>query len=322
MIFLLYGADSFRRKQKLKELQDRFMAAVDPLGQSLVYVDAKQASPKEIREKMAGGSLFTAKRMVILEDAFANKDEALFSGLLETCQKQAGADDNAIVFNENDISPTKLKAEAKKLFAWLGKQPFVQEFKPLNNIQVLDFAKKSIAAKGGRISPSALALLISRTENDLWRLDNEIKKLIAASGGSNIDNALVEELVKGETEENIFALTDALGSRNRAAALQLLEEQFAAGLSAEYLLAMFQRQFKIMLQLKILQAEGRLSEAQLASKLKLHPFVVKKSLSQGSRFTLTELKQGLEGLLDLDFRNKQGKAEIKSELYAIVASLS
>lgn len=322
MIFLLHGADSFRRRQKLNELKERFMAAVDTLGQSLIVIDGKQTNPRELQEKISGGSLFTKKRMVIIEDIFANKNEAVFTQLLNLCIKNAGAEDNALIFSEEEISPAKIKAEAKKLYAWLLKQPYVQEFKPLNNAQTSNFAKKEIASQGGTISPSALALLIARTGNDLWRLDNEIKKLIAAGQGKIIDNTSVQDLVKGEIEDNIFALTDALGAKNRILALQLLEEQFAAGLSAEYILAMFQRQIKIMLEIKIIQSENHLSETQLAGKLKLHPFVIKKGLVQSAHFSLAELQHYLSNLLNLDFLNKQGRADIKSELYALVAALA
>jgi len=322
MIFLLHGADSFRRQQKLKELKLRFMSAVDALGQSLITLDGRQASPAELQEKISSGSLFTKKRMVVLEDVFSNKNEAVFNAALQLCIKNAGAEDNALIFNENEISSSKLKAEAKKLYTWLLKQPFVQEFKLLNNTQVLDFAKKEIENGGGKIAPSALSLLISRTSNDLWRLNNEIKKLLAAGRGKTIDTALIQSLVQNEIEDNIFALTDAFGSKNGKLALQLLEEQFISGLSAEYILAMCQRQFKIILQLKKLQTQNRLSESQLAEKLKLHPFVVKKSNSQSNKFSLEELNHYFHLFLALDLKNKQGKADLKSELYALAASLA
>jgi len=322
MVFLLHGADSFRRRQKLNELKERFMATVDILGQSLIVLDGQQVGAQELQEKISSGSLFTKKRMIVLENIFANKNEAVFTLLLKLTIKNAGAEDNALVFSEDELSPTKLKAEAKKLHAWLLKQPFVQEFKPLNNTQVFDFASKEIKARGSQISPSALSLLIARVGNDLWRLDNEISKLCAASENKLINDLLVQDLVKAEIEDNIFALTDALGAKNGRLVLRLLEEQFAAGLSAEYLLAMFQRQFKIMLQIKAMQAESHLSETQLASKLKLHPFVVKKGLNQSSKFTLIELQRQLDNLFAIDYKNKQGRADIKGELYALAAALA
>ena len=321
MIFFLYGADSFRRRQKLNELKERFMSAVDALGQSLIVLDGAQVSPQILQEKISSGSLFTKKRMVVIENIFLNKNEAVFITLLSICNKNAGADDNAIVFNEGEIIVSKLKAEAKKLNTLLKKQPFVQGFSLLSGRNLLAFAQKEIQKQKGKIEARALSLLCNRVGDDLWRLNNEIAKLTACAGEKMIDQALVEDMVKSETDDNIFALTDALGTKNIKLALQLLEEQFSAGLSAEYILVMFQRQFKIMLEIRIAQNQGTANEAQIASKLKLHPFVVKKTASQSNQFSLEELNRHWNQLLDLDFRNKQGRADIKSELYALIAGL-
>ncbi|HOD87330.1 MAG TPA: DNA polymerase III subunit delta [Candidatus Magasanikbacteria bacterium] len=322
MIFLLHGADSFRRQQKLNELKQRFMSAIDSLGQSLIILDGRQTSDAELQEKISSGSLFTKKRMVIVEDIFSNKNEAIFETAWQLCKKNSGTEDNALIFNENEITVSKLKTGAKKLYNWLLQQPFVQEFKLLNNAQVLNFAQKEIENQGGKISPNALSLLIARTGNDLWRLNNEIQKLTAAGKNKIIDESLIQALVKNEVEDNIFALTDAFGYKNSKLALKLLEEQFIAGLSAEYILAMCQRQFKIILQIKQIQNQNRLSEAQLASQLKLHPFVIKKSNSQANKFSLNELDHYFQTFLELDYKNKQGKTDLKSELYALAASLS
>jgi len=321
MIFFLYGSDSFRRRQKLNELKERFMSAVDALGQSLIVLDGKEVNPQILQEKISSGSLFTKKRMIVLENIFANKNETVFTLLLNVCAKNAGADDNAIVFNETDIVASKLKAEAKKLNTWLKKQPFVQEFKALSAPQVIAFARKEIQNQGGTIEADALNILCTRTGNDLWQLNNEIAKLTAAAGDKPITKDLVEGLVKNEIDDNIFALTDALGSKNIKMSLQLLEEQFAAGLSAEYILAMFLRQFKIMLEIKVIQNQGSVSESMIANKLKLHPFVAKKGVSQSNKFSLKELSDLWEQLLELDFRQKKGQADIKSELYALIAGL-
>jgi DNA polymerase-3 subunit delta len=321
MIFFLYGADSFRRRQKLNELKERFMSTVDTLGQSLIVIDGAQTTPQILQEKINSGSLFTKKRMVVIENIFLNKNETVFTTLLNICTKNAGADDNAIVFNEAEIVVSKLKAEAKKLNTLLKKQPFVQEFGLLNGNRLLAFAQKEIQKQKGKIEARALSLLCNRVGSDLWRLNNEIAKLTAYAGEKTIDQALVEKMVKSETDDNIFSLTDALGAKNIKLALQLLEKQFAAGLSAEYILVMFQRQFKIMLEIKITQNQGTTNESQIASKLKLHPFVVKKTSSQSNKFSLKELNNYWNQLLNVDFRNKQGHADIKSELYALVAGL-
>lgn len=318
MIFFLHGPDSFRRRQKLNELKDKFMTALDPLGQSLLHLDGAKSSIKELSDHLSSGSLFTKKRMLIIENIFQNKQDDIFPALLKICQKNNNADDNALIFIEEEIKKSSLKTEAKKFATWLLKQPYVQEFKTLNNLQLSNFAKEKIKAKNSQISPSALSLLISKTGNDLWRLNNEIEKLSAASKNQIIDNSLVESLIHGEMEENIFALIDALVAKNNNLALRLLEEQILAGLSQDYILAMLQRQIKILLIIKTLQTKDKLSEKELVTNLKLHPFVIKKSLEQSKKFSLPELHDYWQELLRIDLGNKRGKIDVKSELYALL----
>jgi DNA polymerase-3 subunit delta len=318
MIFLLHGSDSFRRQIKIQELKEKFMAAVDPLGQSFSIIDGSKSSLSELGDQLSGGSLFTKKRMLIIENIFLNKQENLFSDLLLICTKNTQAENNALVFNEGEIKVTTLKAEAKKLYNWFLKQPYVQEFKPLNNSQLLNFAQKEIEKKKGQINPTSLSLLISKTGNDLWRLNNEINKLLAAANGQLIDKDLINQLVKGDIEENIFALTDALVSKNNGLALRLLEEQLLAGLSEEYILSMLQRQVKLMLEIKKLQHNNINQEKAIALALKVHPFVAKKSWQQSQGFSQLELENYWETLLELDFNNKRGQVDIKSELYALI----
>lgn len=320
MIFFLYGSDSFRRRQKLKALIQHFQDKVDKLGQSLSFIDAPKATLRDIQEKIGSASLFAKKRMLVIEDVFANKNEAVIKLLAEKAASQVEQEANILVFTSDEIKETQLKAEAKKLYRWLKKQPYAQEFKSLNNVQLLDFAKKSIEEKGGKIAMRTLSLLIARTGDDLWRLDNEVSKLIALSQGGVITEEMINELISSESEENIFAFTDALSNKNRALALQLLEEQFAAGLSENYILAMCQRQFKIMLEIKMLQQEKGKS-ANVAKELKLHPYVARKSQTQSLKFNLEELSEYLERLMKLDLNIRKGKADIKSELYLLVSQL-
>lgn len=320
MIFLLHGSESFRRQKKLQELKNKYIDKLDPLGQSLSILDGAKLSAKNLSDSLSSGSLFTKKRMVVIENIFENKQESLFSILVELIKKNEGDDDNIIIFNEDLIKKTALQASAKKLLNYLLKQPYVQEFKNLNNFQLSLFVKEIINEKKAKINNSALNLLILKIGNNLYRLNNETNKLIAAANGQEISNILVEELIKGETEENIFALTDALGAKNKALALRLLEEQLDAGLSLQYILAMLQRQIRIILSIKYLKSGNNLSDNQIVHSLKLHPFVIKKALQQSNNFSLTELKNYWQNLLDIDLDNKKGKSDIKSELYALLVS--
>lgn len=306
----------------LQELKNKFIKDIDKESNSLSVLDGIATSLKEIGEKINTGSLFVKKRLVVIENIFKNKKTKIFTELADYLKKFSVSDDNIIIFIDEELNTKDkpLKADAKKLFAFFSKQKFVQEFKTLSNLQLLSFIKKETASYGKEMSTAAATLLINLSGAELWTMASEIKKLSFYSANKIISENDVKELCSGAISEDIFALTDALSAKNKALALKLLEEQYAAGLSEEYLIAMLIRQFKILLQIRS-ALDNNLGQTEMASRLKLHPFVLKKGMAQVKNFSAPSLKNCLNELVRLDFSNKTGRGQIKTELMLLISGL-
>ncbi|MFA5131531.1 MAG: DNA polymerase III subunit delta [Patescibacteria group bacterium] len=322
MIIFLHGADTFRSHRMLQDMKKKFINDVDPNANSLNVLDGQNTSLKEIGEKINTGSLFVKKRLIIIENIFKNKKTKIFSELAEYLKKFVSDGDNIIIFSDEEVSGKNkvLKADAKKLFTFLNKQKFAQEFAPLSNLQLLAFIKKESAAYDKEIGASAASRLINLSGGDLWIIAGEIKKLAFYTSAKIINEADVSTLSTGTVNDDIFALTDALSAKNKNLALKLIEEQYAAGLSDEYLIAMLIRQFKILLQIRA-ALDSRLSQTEMASQLKLHPYVIKKGMFQAKNFSLSDLKNYLNQLIHLDFSLKNGLSQIKTELMLLISTL-
>lgn len=322
MIIFLYGVDTFRSYRLLQEMKNKFIKDTDQAALSLSYLDGRNASLKEVSEKINTGSLFVKKRLIIIENIFKNKKGDLFEKLETYLKKIAANEEIIIIFRDEEIANQEksLKAAGKKLLTFLKKQKFVQEFKPLNNLQLMSFIKKEAALYDKEFLSKAAASLLVITGGNLWSLANEIKKLSFYSQAKIITEKDVQELCVGPVNEDIFALTDALSAKNKTLALRLLEEQCAAGLSDEYLISMLIRQFKILLQLRG-ALDDNLSQAVINKKIKLHPYVIKKGLMQARNFSSATLKAGLNRLIYLDFANKNGLSQIKTELMLLIAGM-
>ncbi len=322
MIIFLYGADTFRSHRMLQEMKNKFIKDIDKESNSLSLLDGQTVTLKEISEKINTGSLFVKKRLIIIENIFKNKKTKLFAELADYLKKFSASDENILIFIDEELNSKEkpLKADAKKLFTFLSKQKYAQEFKPLSNIQLLNFIKKEATGYKKEIGAAAASLLINLAGGDLWVIASEVKKLSFYASAGLISENDVRELCAGTISDDIFALTDALSVKNKTQALKLLEEQYAAGLSEEYLIAMLVRQFKILLQIRD-AIDANLSQAEMTSRLKLHPFVVKKGLSQARNFSADNLKRCLNELVGLDFFNKTGRSQIKTELMLLISSL-
>lgn len=338
MILFLYGQDSFRSRRKLNEVKEKFLREVDPSGNSLNMVDGETATIGKINESAGAGTLFARKRMVVIENLFSNKSQNIFEAVYEYF-KNKKSDDNIVIFWDNLVKlkkgkvkeeaikldssgrEKKLSGGALKLFNFLAKQKFAQQFSSLSNTEASLWIKKEVEARDGKISSQAAQLLSAFAGGDLWQADNEIGKLLNyIKTGEIIEPADIELLAKGKFDENIFALTDAISNKNAAAAVKLLEEQKEAGLADSYLLAMIIRQIKILLQIRQALDSGD-SPRKIMSALKLHPFVAQKGMGQARRFTLPALKNILNELVKIDFNMKSGRADAKTGLSLMIARM-
>lgn len=163
-----------------------------------------------------------------------------------------------------------------KLFKFLSEQKYAQNFKKLSNTETAVWIKE-FTAREAKVKPQAVLNLASMFGSDLWQLNNEIEKLInfkkaqlLPESEAVISEEDVEALSRGKIDENIFALSDAIGNKNKAQAIKLLEQEMEAGVAEQYLLTMIIRQFKILLQVKEAIDAG-MSQRKITSQLHFHP---------------------------------------------------
>jgi DNA polymerase III subunit delta len=322
MIIFLYGDDTFRSRKKLIELKEKFKREVDPSGNSLVTLDGGNINIEKINEVINTSSLFANKRMVIIENIFFNKSKSIFDQLKDALSNKDKKDsENIIIFLDYTSDDVK---KTNKLFQFLKKQKYSQNFKSFSNTEATNWVKKTVEERGGKIKHQAALALVSLLANNLWQISNEINKLINYKNGqacllqdgqcdANINEEDVERLVRGKFDENIFNLTDAISNKNKALAVKLFEQEIDAGLTESYLIHMIIRQFRILLQVRQGLDNGWNSR-KIISQLKQHPFVVQKCMTQVRNFSLDILKNILHNLVLIDKSVKSGRGEVKSAI--------
>jgi DNA polymerase-3 subunit delta len=182
---------------------------------------------------------------------------------------------------------------------------------------------KRVEQKQGHISREAAHLLAVNAGNNLDILDNELDKLVAFkdNGEGTIELVDVLHLSPYVAEANIFDLVDALGNRNGKRASLLLQQKLNEGTDPLYLFSMFVRQFRLLIQVKELADAGYRPQG-IAREIKQHSFVVGKLFQQARGFSMAELEQIYEHLLDIDIAVKTGEADMRTALDLLVANLT
>ena len=90
MIIYIYGEDTFRAHEYLKDQVAKFKAARDPQGYNVVFLDCAKAEPGKVLSELMATPFLAEKRMVVLENILTNNNKDLLGDLIERVKNQSG----------------------------------------------------------------------------------------------------------------------------------------------------------------------------------------------------------------------------------------
>lgn len=308
MIIFLYGKDTFQSRRQLTKMVEKFTADRDPQGLNTVRLDAEKEQGGKILEQVLAQPFLAEKRMVVVENLLVSKQKETRAELLARIEEKRLPENNVIIFWEGtDKFKTK---DAKAFFDRLLQEKYTQHFEPLAHAKLEAWIVSECEARGGSVERNAARYLAKHVGGDMWRLSALIDQLVAYKNGETIAVSDAELFLDEKVDNNIFNLIDAIVGKQPKHVFAMIEEQYRSGKDAGYIFAMILRQFRILLELRdVFEREGETQSGQLAKRLGLHPFVVKKSLPLVRRYPLSELEDIYERLLAIDIDTKTGRGD-------------
>lgn len=353
MILFLYGQDTYRSRQKLNEIIEHYRK-IHKSGLNLRYFDLKTADYQSFKEEIQSAPMFKEKKLIVLKNAINN--ENFKTNFLKDSKRFIDSKDIILFYEDyNPPSPAKVSkgnlggqatssrlrrapgeiSEKDELFKFLKKYGKSQEFEPLKGAKLKNWVEKEFEKQGAKATPQASEKLIDFIGNNLWQFSNEIKKLVAyknkpafvkaSAGKQKIEADDVELLVRANLETEIFKTIDAIAAKNKKTALKLIHQHLERGDSPLYLLSMVNFQFRNLL---IIKSRDQSSNdirtggiKKMAQELNLHPFVIKKSLWQASKFSLEELKRIYRKIFQIDLNIKTGRLDPQIALDLLIAEI-
>ncbi|MDD5146635.1 MAG: DNA polymerase III subunit delta [Candidatus Pacebacteria bacterium] len=330
MIYFLYGADTYRLQQKVKEIKERFLE-VNKQSASWDVVDAGQTSFRDFWDLFCQRSIFVNKKLIILENLLQALD---FSTQFLSKMKNMVSSHNVVVVIGREDIPVKGISKKKglknapnsKLLTVLLEQSKAQGFEVLSGVKLRNWVIKEFNNYGKKISNLALDKLVRLVGKDTWRLSQEINKLANYQKAAEVSAKDIGLLVRGQALSEIFATLDTLAKRDIKGALSLIDQHLQEGDDPIYLISMLAFQFRNLLLLKVVTEEDRAantyrSSGQIAKKLEIHPFVVQKAMQLARYFTIEELKKIYQNIFEAELAVKTGQLAPSDNLRLLVSKI-
>lgn len=275
MIILIYGNDSYRIRGKVKSLVD---------GQEVVFdfEEQKNAYPLLI-DSLKQRSLFENKKTIIAK--------GLLKNIKSIKEVVSLVGDTTLIILENNV-PAKYKKIADEEY----------RFDLLNGVELVNWINTEVSKRGGKINDLAIRKMTEYFNNDLWRISNEIDKLISYKNGEVILASDVELLARADIENNIFQTIDAIASKNRKTSLKLIYSHIEKGDVVPYLFSMIFFQFRNLITVKDAQKFG-------LKNIGMNPYIFSKISAQSKSFNFDELVNYYSKLFLNDYYVKTGQID-------------
>ena len=310
MIYFIYGQDSYRSKRKLQEIVEGYKK-VHKSGLNLIYIDAKQADYMDFYSNFKITPMFAEKKLIVLKNVFDSKE--FQENFLEAVKNMEELKDIIIVYEDCPAD------KRLKIFKTLEKYAKCQEFEFLQPASLKKWMAAEFEKSGAKIDSAALDLLLNFVGTDLWQMENEINKLSNYKAGGVIKKEDVGLLVRPNIDNDIFKTIEAIASKDKKIALDLLYRHLDGGEAPLKLLAMIAYQFKNLLIVKELQSSQ--PYALIAKKSGLHPYAVQKTSYLCNQFTIDRLKKIYQNIFQADSDIKTGKIEAETALDLLLSEI-
>src|SRR5918998_3101208 len=298
-VYLLLGDDEERKTRGVEKLRKDRTAET---------YDAAETGPETIVSACNSYSLFGDGPFVLVRnlDVWNASQKAKIVDYLENPSPEA----DLLLLGE------KLGAR-EKLLAAVKKTGEVHDFKQPTGKALAKWAVGHAKKQGLELPEDVAGELVTRCSDDKVRVMGEIEKLaLYAEGIATLED--VEALVPPDLQSNIFKFVDALSAGEQGRALELLEALLYTNEPPLRILYMIRRQFRLLARARSL-FKGGASRSEVASTLKVPPFVAKK-LEEQSSMSEEGLENALALVLDLE-RGLKGGSELGDELQVELAVL-
>lgn len=296
-VYLFHGSERFLIDRAISIIKKRVLQG--PMAEfNMDRLQSTTTSGYEIATRARELPMMSSRRLIIVEDAhklgaddLQELDTYLSQPVPETCLVLIGEKFNL----------------RKGPLAKANKRGQVHKADALKEREIATFLKAQAAERKIQIEGEALSALAAAIGPNAAALDDGLERLSLYAGpGRSIQVEDVTQVVTTVREHSIFELVDAIGNRQSAKALTLLEELLKRREEPIRINAMVARHFRMLLGARIHLYLGTDSQ-ELPSLLGVPPFAVGKLLAQCRKFRGQVLERSLARLAAVDYELKSSR---------------
>lgn len=202
------------------------------------------------------------------------------------------------------LAPYTALDKRKKIVKTLQEKATTISVMPMSPEETAQYMQQEVGSVGYRVDRDVMTFFLERVNFQLSLAMKEWQKLALATLTTKvITKQIVETLVPKSLESNVFSLGEFVLSQQTQKAIQTYRELVLQKEEPIKLLALLISQYRLLLQIKVLQEKGY-QHIDIVKLLKQHPYRVQVGMAQANRFSLSQIATVFRQLIQTDYQLK------------------
>lgn len=306
-VYLLFGDEPFLVNSYKKRLREA-IAGDDTMNYN--YFEGKGPDVKEIISLADTMPFFAERRLVLIDGSGFFKSSApeeLVNYIPEIPES------TCMVFVESEVD------KRNKLYKKVKDNGYAAELKKQDADQLMRWAAGILSKDGKKITRQVMEYFMERTGDDMENIRMELEKLICYTMGREvITKEDVEAVGTVHVINRIFEMVTAIVAGNTRKAMDLYEDLLTLKEPPMRILFLIAKQFNQLLQVKELAGKGA-QKSEIASRVKVPPFVAGKLMAQARVFTREQILSFVEFCVDAEEAVKTGRLSDRLAVELLIA---
>ena len=306
-IYLLYGDEAYLKKQYKDKLKKALVQPDDTMN--FTAYEGKDTNPKEVIDLSETLPFFADRRVILIENS------GFFKGSCEELAEYMPQvpDTTLFLFVEEEVD------KRSKLYKAVKNVGKIVEFTTQTEELLTRWILTRLKKEGKNITGSVMQLFLSKTGTDMGNIDRELEKLICYCMDKDVIEAKdVEAVTTEQTTNKIFDMVNAIAEHNQKKALDLYYDLLALKEPPMRIMFLIAKQFNQLLQVKELVGKGA-QKSEIASRVKVPPFVAGKLMAQARAFTREQILSYVEFCVESEEAVKTGRLSDRLAVELLIA---
>ncbi len=293
-VYYLGGTEPYYIDKLSKLLEDKVLNPGEEAFNKSVMYGADTKGPRLLGE-LRSFPMMANRRLVVLKEA-----QSLGKGEWDILQayfdKPVDSTVFVMTFKGKDLD------QRTKLYKSIEKNGVVFKSKALYDNQVPAWIMDYCTRKGYQLTPEAQRILATYLGTNLALIESELEKIflyMANDPSKRISAEIVFEMINVDKDFNVFELMNSVGMRDHGKSHWIVNHMMRNVKENPPVLIVYQL-FQFFSKLLRCQSRKLTKDAEIATELKIHPFVAKQYVDAVRNYNRNDLYRNLTYILEAD----------------------